>query len=335
MKKLLAAAGILLALAWLRLHGTASQWVERAQRVPLPALHGAPARAAAAPAEPLHARELERAALAVESEVVALAEHGDALYAGTFDEGALRIDRGGGRRRLRIDSRVNDLAVDEAGTVYAATNGGAWEVSAAGDPRRLAPGAFAAVALWRGRPVFASPGGLSTIEGTGLWTRGPAQGVGADRPTALADCGAVLCIGASDGLWLFDGVSATRHSAASGELPEEVVTAVARGEGGDTWAGTLSGGIARVSSVGAPLQPPVPDGRAAPHALLIAGGAAIFGTPSGLVVVRGGRPGVVRGLAPVTALAFSARGGIWVGLRGAAVRIEIPEPVQALAEVRR
>jgi ligand-binding sensor domain-containing protein len=332
-KKLLAAAGVLLALAWLHQNGTVSQWAERAQRIPLPALRGAPARAAAAPAEPLEAREIERAELAVKSEVVALAEHGDALYAGTFDEGALRIERGGGRRRLRIDSRVNDLAVDEAGTVYAATNGGAWEVSAAGDPRRLAPGAFAAVALWRGRPVFASRGGLSTIEGTGLWTRGPAQGVRADGPTALADCGAVLCIGASDGLWLFDGASATRHSTASGELPEEVVTAVARGEDGDTWAGTLAG-IARVSSAGAPLQPPVSDGRVVPHALLIAGGAAIFGTPSGLVVVRRGRAGLVRGLAPVTALASSARGGIWVGLRGAAVRVEIPEAVQALAEVR-
>jgi hypothetical protein len=78
----------------------------------------------------------------------------------------------------------------------------------------------------------------------------------------------------------------------------------------------------------------VSDGRVVPHALLIAGGAAIFGTPSGLVVVRRGRAGLVRGLAPVTALASSARGGIWVGLRGAAVRVEIPEAVQALAEVR-
>jgi ligand-binding sensor domain-containing protein len=304
------------AFAWLWLHGTAAQWEERARRIPLPALSAAQRPDPRQPGQVLHARELERIELEVTSDVVALAESGDVLYAGTFDDGLFRI-RNGKRTRLAIDPRVNDLAVDDDGVLYAATAGGAYK----GD-RRLAAGAFSAVAVWRGEPVFASRAGLSMVQGDSLWTRGPLQGFRPDGPAALAGCGLALCVGASDGLWLFDGSLVSR---AKGELPEEMVTAVARGEGNELWAGTMAFGIARISR-GNSFVPEVPDGRVAPHALVIQNGAILFGTPEGLVVVRGGQAGIVRELAPVTALAASERGGVWVGVRNAAVRVELSAP---------
>jgi ligand-binding sensor domain-containing protein len=321
-KRLLAAC-VGCGFAWLQLHGTPGQWMERARRFPLPSFRAAPTKAPPVAGEPLAVRELERVALA--GDVVALVEAGDALYAGTFDQGLFRVERGGAPRRLQIDDRVNDLAVDRAGRLYAATNGGAYEIGSAA--RRISPGVFAAAAVWRGRAVFASRAGISVLETEGLRTRGPAQGVRASAPMALADCGEVLCIGASDGVWLYDGETSAHHAA--GELPEEQVTAVASGEDG-VWAGTLASGIARIP----PLPASMPDGRVAPHALLARGGAVFIGTPSGLVVLRGGHVGIVRGLGQVTALAPSTRGGVWVGLRGAAVRVELEEPA-LLAEARR
>jgi len=306
--KKLAAVCVGCAFAWLQTHGTPSQWLERAQRVPFPVLRGAQARPATALAEPMTAEVLERVELP--GDVVALASHGDALYAGTFDNGAFRIEHRN-LVALPIDSRVNDLAVAGDGTVYAATNGGAFA-----DARKLSSGAFTAVAIWKGRAVFASPRGISIVEGTGFHTLGAAQGVRGDMPSSLADCGVFLCIGASDGAWLFDGSISTHRQA-----PEEMVTAVAR-DGDGVWAGTLAGGLARLPGGPAPV---VPDNRISPHALLVHGGAVFAGTPSGLVVVRDGRVRLVREVAPVAALAAGAGGGLWIGTRNAAVRVDVSE----------
>jgi len=314
------------AFAWLQTHGTPSQWLERAQRVPLPVLREPEAHRPTVPAEPMTAQVLER--IELPGDVAVLAAHRDALYAGTFDRGAFRIENGK-LVALPIDSRVNDLAVAGDGTVYAATNGGAFA-----DARRLSSGAFTAVTIWNGRAAFASTHGISIVEGKDFHTLGPAQGIRGDMPSSLADCGVFLCIGASDGVWLFDGSSSTHRQA-----PEEMVTAVARDDGGarfardgrrpqaaasnaDVWAGTLASGVARLRG---PAPPALPDNRVSPHALLVHGGAVFIGTPSGLVVLRGGRPKLVRELGPVTALAASSRGGLWIGTRNAAVRVDVSE----------
>jgi ligand-binding sensor domain-containing protein len=318
------AACIGCAFAWLETHGTPSQWLERAQRVPLPALHGREAHRPTAPAEPMTAQVLERVELP--GDVVALASHGNALYAGTFDRGAFRIENGN-LVALPIDSRVNDLAVADDGTVYAATNGGAFA-----DAHRLSSGAFTAVTIWKGRAAFASAHGISIVEGTDFHTLGLAQGIRGERPSSLADCGVLLCIGASDGVWLFDGSSSTHRQA-----PEEMVTAVARDGGAgfagdgrgpqagasnaDVWAGTLAGGVARLPGP----APALPDNRVSPHALFVHGGEVFIGTPSGLVILRGELLKLVRELAPVTAIAPASGGGLWVGTRNAAVRVDLSE----------
>src|SRR5438270_13016264 len=101
-----------------------------------------------------------------------------------------------------------------------------------------------------------------------------------------------------------------------------MVTAVAR-DGDDVWAGTLAGGVARLPGP----APALPDNRVSPHALLVHGGTVFIGTPSGLVVLREGRPKLARELAAVTALAASSRGGPWVGTGKAAVRGDVSEPL--------
>jgi len=182
--KKLAAACVGCAFAWLQTHGTPSQWMERARRFPMPVLRAQEARRATAPAEVLSARVLERVELP--GDVVALAPAGGGVYAGTFDRGAFRVENGAASA-LPIDSRINDLAVAADGTVHAATNGGAFAGS-----RRLSSGAFTAVTMWKGRAVFASPRGISIVEGTDFHTLGPAQGARGSMPSALAGCGGLL-----------------------------------------------------------------------------------------------------------------------------------------------
>lgn len=348
MKRALLGAGALLVVAALWAHGTPAQWAERAQRVPVPWLSSSPPLPAPVAVERASARVLEEADVALDSDVVALAELGDALYAGTFDRGAVRIGRDGGRQALAVDARINDLAAGEE--VFAATNGGAYAIAASGRARKLAPGAFSAVAVWQGRPVFAGRGGIAIASGAGLWTIGAEHGLRPDGPSVLLADGAALHIGAADGLWSFDGARVTHRSSASGELPEEAVTALALSEGA-LWVGTLGSGVARVCTEGAgagasiadarattadrraaipdpgipDCRVPLPDGRVTAHGLVATGGALYFGTPSGVVVLRDGRARLLDAYAPVTALAQSARGGLWIGLRGKVVRVEIAQ----------
>ena len=155
------------------------------------------AQAAVGPGEiPLH--------LAQQSPVVALVEDGPRLSAGTFDEGLVRITNHQ-IETLKTDPRINDLTRDAKGQIVAATSRGLYEIDPAGNARQVDRTPFTSVAQWHGKTWLASKHGLSVREENGLWTRGPAQGVLADLPDALADCGDFLCIGASDGLWLFDG----------------------------------------------------------------------------------------------------------------------------------
>jgi len=316
------------ALPWAR------AWAERVRRLPVPILRSPERRSrvergAALAQGRLRAVTLERIELGTQSPVVALAERGNVLYAGTFDEGLIRIE-GGAQRALPVDARINDLALDASGALIVATGGGAFEVTATGAATKFASGAFSAVASWRGETWLVSRRGLSVRERSGLWTRGAGQGVGADLPDALASCGSSLCIGASDGLWLFDGQSASRHSSASGDLPADWVTA-AWGDEKEVWAGTFDGGLARLGGSKDPgrlysSKGGLPEGQIAPHALAVVAGVVYAGTPRGLLVVEG-QAAQLFGDGPlgegVSAVIPAARGGVWVGGLGQVRRIVV------------
>ncbi len=310
----------------------AAAWLERGQRTPRPTLKEPSRRSLSrggggeVAVRRRVAKVVEERKLPVDSPVVALAELDGSLWLGTFDEGLFRDEA----KVPDVDERVNDLTADGANRrLFVATNGGAYEVTAttAGPGsavRRLSRGAFTATALWRGEAWFTSRQGVSVLTPAGLWTRGPAQGMGADAPAALADCGAQLCVGAVDGLWLYDGERAVHRSSADDTLPSDWVTAVAYADG-TTWAGTFDAGLARVGVRRYAPEDGLPEGRVQPHGLAVSGGFAVAATPLGLLLVSETEEVslVVEGLPAreLTSVLPSAYGGVWVGYRGGASRI--------------
>ncbi len=312
-----------------RLHEVAL-WIERAQRIPSPVLN-LPERASLALGGG-RVRRVRATASVPESfslptsgPVVAVAEREGELVAATFDDGAYRVVAGADPGRLPLGDAVNDLAFDSAGTLYAATDDGAFRLDAKG-ACRLGVGAFSAVAVWRGQPWFSSRRGLSVQGERGFVTYGIPAGFEAQSPGSLSACGEVLCVGAADGLWDYDGTRFRHHTSGSGSLPTDYVTAVAFGSG-RRWAGTFDGGLARVGEGDGRRYAPadgLPEGRVQPRALAVADDTVYASTPTGLLLLRGDRAALVAdGLpqAELTAARVARAGGVWVGYRGGISRV--------------
>lgn len=271
----------------------------------------------------VRAQVLEQRALPTTSPIIGLAPLGSRLAVASFGDGAWLLD-GDRLQPLPIGTAVNALAGD--GTVlWAATNDGAYRVRVDGTAERLASGAFTAVTTWRGQPWFTSPRGLSTVDEQGFVTFGAEHGLVPMRPASVAACGEVLCLGAEDGLWLFDGRTAVRHTSASGALPADEVTAVAY-DGAAIWAGTFDAGFARLNRDPRRLAPSdgLADGRIDARALASWRGLLLAGTPSGLSVVRGD----AAGLAPMHEVTSVAAVGdaLWIGFSGGIARLEVSAP---------
>lgn len=311
----------------------AARWRERLQRLPLP-VWSAPDRASLATGGGEVQRTSRRATLRERLElpeggpVIAFAQCPPKaaclapLVLATFDGGAFAVEDGT-LRPLRLGARVNAVTFTEEGELYAATDEGLFR-----QEERIAAGSFADVTWWRGRVAAVSPRGLSLVEAGGLRTLGSAQGLTAQSPAVVAPCEEALCIGAVDGVWTYDGRGFSHRSSASGDLPTDHVTAVAS-QAGTTWLGTFEGGLARWSAGSVRRVAPsdgLPDGRVQPRALVAVGGGAVVGTPSGLLWVEGGRAGPLGIELPekeATALAVASAGGLWVGHRRGAVRVEL------------
>jgi ligand-binding sensor domain-containing protein len=315
-------------------------WAERARRTPTPSWRAAPRPAQARGGGKVATAEAKldvRAhySLGTRSPVVRVLELPDgAVVAATFDEGLFRLEPGQEqfvRWGTGVDARINDLAAAPDGAVYVATAAGAYRLNPdAVHPTQLDEGAFTAATWWNGHAYFASRRGVSRVEGDGLWTRGAAHGLPADQPASLAACGAVLCVGAVDGLWLYDGTRAEHASSASDALPEDWVTA-ASFRGDTLWAGTLDGGLARRDRTGWRRFAPedgLPDGRVQSHALVARPGGAVFATPSGLWALSRDTAVALRPDAPLdepSALAPAQPDGFWVGGRGTVTRAGFSE----------
>ncbi|MFN7135327.1 MAG: hypothetical protein ACK4N5_24850 [Myxococcales bacterium] len=143
-------------------------------------------------------------------------------------------------------------------------------------------------------------------------------------------CGERLCVGAVDGLWLFDGARWERRSSASGALPSDWVVA-ATTDGARIFAATYDGGLARLD--GAEVRrfgrgDGLPEVRVNPHALALERGVLLAGTPSGLLALEGdsaARVSLALPTADVTAVAPSSCGGVWLGFRGGLVRVRLAD----------
>jgi ligand-binding sensor domain-containing protein len=316
-----------------RIHDTAL-WLERAQRIPAPVVYS-PDRASlslgggAVTQLRMRARVLETRALPTESPVTTITEGDRGLAVATFDDGAWLLHEGARAEPLAAGTAVNGLAFDEKGQLFAATDEGALRLDAAG-PVRLGSGAFTAVAVWQGKPWFTSRRGLSALEAKGLTTFSAPNGFTAQSPAALAGCGAVLCVGAADGLWTFDGALFQRRTSGSQDLPTDYVTAVAFAEG-EVWAGTFDAGLSRLGAKGTrrfATSDGLPEGRVQPRALTAVGSTAFAATPSGLMVVSGESAALIaEGLprAELTAVAPAREGGLWVGYRGGVSRVLVED----------
>ncbi|MBI5544090.1 MAG: hypothetical protein HY901_09395 [Deltaproteobacteria bacterium] len=314
---------------------SAQRWAERTHRMPwvVPGEvdHGSLSLAGSTAVERHEARATTLETIPIPGgPVVAIAEREGELVLGAFDGGAWRV--AAGRREpvsMGIDERINDLAFSADGTRWAATAGGAFRVPRAGTPVRLASGAFQAVAIWKNTAWFASPRGLSNVDGRGFLTRGREQGFAADSPGALADCGPRLCIGALDGLWQWDGSTATRLGADTGSLPSDWVTAIAFGSN-TLWAGTFDAGLAQLHPTHRrlALSDGLPEARVQPHALVVGAKATWAGTPQGILELRDDSAALASEGLPsreVTALALAHAGGLWMGYADGAARIRIEE----------
>jgi hypothetical protein len=234
-----------------------------------------------------------------------------------------------------------------------ASDDGAYLAESPEQVRKLASGAFVAAARAEKWVYLAGKGGVVRLE----WSRGelarwgPEQGVRVAQPTSLSWCGEhLLCAGGAAGLrrYRIDPEDGRLSEAPGGEaLPEPFVTALASGDWyvlpdqpwkATAWAGTFGGGLVQLGE--RPLAPAdgLPEGRIAPRALAVKDDVAFAGTPRGLLVARGRSAALVPVGGPVTAVTVSSRSGVWVGLPGQLVRVELeiseePPPVPIAEQI--
>lgn len=330
---------------------SAEKWWERLRRAPRLVL-AAPERASAvqaggAPVHPLRGVKVQRVEvkdLSTRSPVVAIDVLYDTPVVATFDDGAFVTGLDGKLERVKGVDAVNAMLWWGPDLVIASDDG-VFDVQAGEVVRKLASGPFSAVTQVGPWFYVAGRAGVLrlTLEKGELrrWVKEP--GVRTAQPTSLALCGDhLLCIGATDGLRKYridpkDGHLSELPSAAEA-LPEPFVTALSSGPWdpaagaswkGTTWAATFGGGLVALGERPMTPRDGLPEGRIAPRALAVKDGVAFAGTPAGLLVVRGRSAALVPVGGPVSAVAVSVRGDVWIGLPGQVVRLEVeipPEP---------
>lgn len=321
---------------------SAELWWERIRRLPQPVL-APPDRASSVRAGgekvervQVEARVLEERVVPAQGPVVAIAERDELVAVATFDDGAFAVERDGTAHRVEGVAAVNALAFDEVGNLCVASDDGAFVAAPGERARRVASGAFSAVARIDGAVWFAGRSGVVRMEGGKPTRWGADHGLLVEQPTSLASCASWLCLGGVDGLIKVRvDEGRVRLERLDGALPARFVTAVAS-TGEATWVGTFDGGLMQLGA--APLAPAdgLPEGRINPRALAVAGDRAFAGTPAGLLVARGRSAALVPAGGAVSAVEVSGHGGVWLGLSGRVVRldVEFPSEQSALAQAQ-
>lgn len=316
---------------------TLALWVERGQRAPK-WMWKSPERASAVSPrgrhvalQSLNAVALAQYPLPVASPVTHIASTPQGWVAVTFDEGAFLLGAST-VQPLPFGNRVNEVHVHR-GATWAATDHGLWELPAKQDPIRRADGAFTSLASWRDALWALSRSGVMRIDAKGLTRWGSSFGFDADSPSVLRVCGEALCACASNGVFVFDGSTFTRRSAAGAMMPNDFASDVAF-NGNTTWVGTFDAGLAQWSPEGVTMWTPrsgLPDGRVQPRTLAPFSSGTVFGTPSGLFSVEASavREWMLTGhqFPAVSAITRAPDGSLFIGLTGSVVQIKgLEEP---------
>jgi ligand-binding sensor domain-containing protein len=292
-------------------------------------------------------------------DVTALAVGEEALYVGTFDHGVARVrwDREQGTLEVApvpdlIDARINALAVRTDGAVeelWVGTARGATRVRA-GQATHFTtadglPDDHVNAILAESDAVrLATTRGFAEIGPAGVARITPEHGLPTTRLTSLARAAdGALWVGGAQGAAAWTGTRWTTARALRGELPDDVVTAVAA-VGEELWVGTYASGLARHRDGRWTIlrEPEVPSSWVNPGALVPFADRVWVGTVErGLMVSPRLRPGEDEGRwraltaadglpsDDVTALAEDD-GALWVGTRGGIARVALTSIVGGL-----
>jgi ligand-binding sensor domain-containing protein len=262
------------------------------------------------------------------NDVSALAWDGLRLWAGTFDRGLAVLDRGVWTTVGGLDARVNALAVErteEARRAWVATARGLASVDG-GVVRVLRrtdglpdDDVHAVAALASGGVVAGTARGAVIVRDGRVQPAGPKR-MPAHATWAVAEApDGTLWLGTTNGLFRVRGERFRRFSLASGDVPDDWITALAV-DGGALWVGTYSGGIARIATDGRGRdvgRTALADVHVNPAGLSVHGGRVYAATMEGLFVGAGAAFGRLAGAAPgedVTAV-LHAEGARWVASR--------------------
>jgi hypothetical protein len=262
------------------------------------------------------------------NDVSALAWDGARLWTGTFDRGLAWHEGGGWTTVDGLDARVNALAVERTpagGRVWIATARGLASVDG-GVVRVLRrtdglpdDDVHAVAALASGGVVAGTARGAVIVRDGRVQPAGPKR-LPAHATWAVAEApDGTLWLGTTNGLFRVRGERFRRFSLASGDVPDDWITALAV-DGGALWVGTYSGGIARIATDGRGRdvgRTALADVHVNPAGLSVHGGRVYAATMEGLFVGAGAAFGRVAGAAPgedVTAV-LHAEGARWVASR--------------------
>lgn len=286
------------------------------------------------------------------NDLSALAASRQGLWVGTFDAG-LSLYREGRWQHFDqqaglVDDWVNHLAVQEAGgqeVLWVATprgvsryDGRSWQSFLAG--QELAEGHVNAIDARGERVFFASSKGIAIYK-HGRWQRlEREQGLPLRNVTAIrAEADGSIWAGGMDGLARYHAGRWQRFQVATGELPDDWVTALALSSEG-LWVGTYNRGLALGGSTWRVWGPAegMPCAWVNAQALSWIDGRLWIGSLEGglLVLTAGARRSRWQRLdldgglpsMDVTAIAGAEAGRIWVATRGGLMRLG-PEPAGA------
>jgi ligand-binding sensor domain-containing protein len=229
------------------------------------------------------------------NDVTALARVDDRLYVATYDRGVAVLSAGKWSKLPGVpaDARVDAMLADQK-TLWIGTTRGLLKVDGAttktfdtslGLP---ADEVHALAALGGGKLLVGTAKGIALVDGGKASPMGKKQGLPIDAAWAVAKGpGGALLVGASTGLYVRapGETKWVRYGVASGELPDDWVTALAV-KGDDVFVGTYAAGVARITlgGEGAPKSEKLGGGYVNVGGLSIVGDTLRAATMDGLLV---------------------------------------------------